>query len=230
MHTHSLTAVNGGHMNNRKHTVLLMALVLLVTTFLSPPVNSQAPPQFSLADGNGHLNADFSNRLSCGPASGSNFYVQGPFITLKLSLGLQGNKSVGTKYYGSWTVRSIFPATEGHPESVTAYYFDGKVESGRVSRSRPENPLTFSLVGRTNSSGLCTPPGRTDTTTRRYVRIYGICGTSQDINFEVSDLPQTDPNNPPTFYASGTFRGDVTCEAGNGGLPPNRIRTNLDRH
>ena len=215
-----------------KHTLFAAAMITIAGhaahAGVQQPVASQ-PRMISFADGRGSISG--KEQLTCGPASllaqtSPDVGPRGPFY-IDLSFGIlpAGDRLGDTEsVIGSWAVRSgAGPA------------FDGGVSRGTISGAKG-GVMLYELYGYTNFTGSnCNGTGRgapgADYGTRNPVRIYGACGSGQDITFEVSRSPLVSSPigvgfNPASILARATFRGDVSCGQTN---DRSRVRINLSR-
>jgi len=200
--------MNKIRLNTSITAVVLCLLALLVhEPKAQQPAGGGAPIQGNYlvdnsAAGEGGLISSYGEGLSC---NRQKWYLQGENIKVRLSF--RQNSTNDT--IGSWTVRSIFPAWQGRPETIVAYLFDGRFTGGNVNLSTG----SFDLHGTTNYSALCNQ----DRSINKQVRIWGNCLSGDPINFEVSDRDGT--------FAHGKFQGRVTC-----GIGQQPVNTTLDRH
>jgi hypothetical protein len=172
------------------------------------------PGTFSFADGRGSISG--KEQLTCGPASllartSPDVGPRGPFY-IDLSFGvLPAGERLGDaeSVIGSWAVR-----TGAGPA------FDGGVTRGTIAPIKGGG-MVYELYGYTNFTGSnCNGISRgapgADYDTRNPVRIYGACGSNQDIAFELSRTPLVSGPLGPSFdersiLARVTFHGDVAC-------------------
>jgi hypothetical protein len=188
--------------------------------------------EFSFLDGQGRLGE--TGILRCGPASintvsgspGNTNKIDVSFGVIPADERITNGKAT---IFGSWNVRSIFPAVGTRPETISSYFFDGSFIHGTILNARGGGQV-FDLYGTTNFIGsMCNV--NADYTTRRPVHIYGICGNDQEVNFEVlTRLPATVNGiinlDGRTVFASGIFRGNISCGRT---TDRTRVRTNLSR-
>lgn len=231
-------------MNQTKIFITFVAAVLLISFMIigrskaqtprskpkpsdvRPGVLNEARTMIPTGNGRAGMVREFragDDILACGPASPGgriNSGYQGNFVTIIFSFGQPRS---GTAI-GSWTVRSIVPASSGHPESVSSYFFDGTFTSGtfNATGTRLRN---FDFHGRTtrSSGSICGGDSLnfSDTSVKE-VRIWGDCENPEaGINFEV-----TKPG--AGVFARGTFRHNVSLTCGN--AQPSSVRLDLDRH
>ena len=199
-------------MNERRTKSLVAAAALCALALMTIgakaqtlPPNAGPPVQGSQAGdgsigGEGSLISSPGQGLSC---DRQKWYVQGEFIKVRFSF----RKTPAGDVTGSWTVRSIYPAERDRPETVVAYYFDGRFTGGSLDPAAGG----FDLRGTTNYSALCNQ----DTSTDKQVRIWGNYLAGGPINFEV-----TDGNGR---FAHGTFKRSVLSGQ-------REVNTTLDRH
>jgi hypothetical protein len=218
---------------NRRNMMTSVAVSLLIA-FFSSQANAQRPgttdargargalgfiPTVNVRAGMIREHRATDDRLTCGPASGNRgYWAEGGNNTII-------NLSFGQPYsggpIGSWTIRHIYPAKGGRPETIVGYFFDGTFTSGTVNYTG-QSPRIFDLRGRTNyTSSYCNARNAPTDNTVRDIRIWGSCeDPAAAVNFEVTS--------PAGVYASGTFRHNVSAVCGPNA--PSTVNLTLNRH
>jgi hypothetical protein len=228
----------------KRKTRVRFIVIALTTMFVSfglvyPQSNNSvtqiniSPGQLYLVDGRGGLTD--TGRFYCGAASpvimkplGGVGGAMGPFVKLDLSFGYLPFSRVrypgsdlfspSESFIGAWAVRTISPASDSFPKSVSLVHFSGPLTSGVISAQRT-GTTAFELYGTTSLSGsVCgvERDWRTNSAARRYVRLVGTCGNDQEVTVEVGRWPPTDHDGEIRFetaelFAYGTFRGNISC-------------------
>lgn len=187
---------------------------------------------FPFADGRAGMSE--KETIACGPASRNpTYFARSVSNKIDLSFGTippAGDRLGDTeRIIGSWAVRAIYPAEAGRPETVSNIFFNGGFTSGSVTEAKG-GARVFDLYGTTGFTGsMCLMKSGGDTQ-RRYVRISGVCGgAGEEVRFEVSTRPAVNQNgivyfNEGDIFASGRFRGNITCGTT---TDRTRVRTNL---
>jgi hypothetical protein len=213
--------------------IVLAVLILLVSqSGVAQKADSQQVARpggtFTFADGGGSM--PMSEHLVCGPATlaGQANPGGGPrgpnHVELSFGILPSGDRLGDTGgVTGSWVVRS-----------TAGPLYHGGVSRGTVTPAKG-GVMLYELYGFTNFTGSsCNgfdrgAPGA-DYDTRNPVRIFGACGTDQEITVEISRRPlTTDKNGFTSFDESGviaraTFRGNVACGQTS---DRSRVRTSL---
>jgi hypothetical protein len=156
---------------------------------------------------------NWSDSLTCGPASSNSSYWYGGLATEIVVLKFRFTR-VSSPPLGSWAVRRIPVRGTLTGNSII---FAGQFSAGSIARGhlpgRTETFRLFNLSGTTHGDGRCF-----NASEEKEVKISGNCDRPGDgINFQVFTRDRV--------YARGTFSGVVAVTCGTG---PERVDLSLD--
>src|SRR4051794_36462469 len=120
--------------------IIIVAVVLSIIAFSTAAIHARYQRRDPLPYGLSFASARVMQHdkmhpgdiILCGAASRNTGRSTG--ATLILSFGTQHDDRVigGQQTGGSWTVRGLYPAEPGRPETVASYYIDGTFYRGTI--------------------------------------------------------------------------------------------------